>query len=374
MLVLPAIVIVPATSGAQLPSRVSTNGGSLEAGFASTTIDGYSRSSLSDIASSIWGAAGRFSAVGDATVTRFASGNVSAYGEAHGAVSLSSNPGNFSELSIDAGGGSYRGRTASRYVETSLLFGSAPGDARRAGWFEASVGRARQTTALTTARGTVGASARSQDASIAGTLSYSVVSSSRYADVAVSTRWAPFGTSMSGPRFEAGADAGVRVANNIPGRTAWLAGTAALQISDPVSLVAYAGAQPSDPMRGTTGFAFSSVALRVRFGAHAAAGPTEHTSVPGAATSVSGEVADGERVITVILAHSSKVEIMGDFTDWLPVEMSSAGHGVWQIRVKIGQGSHRMNLRSNAGPWLSPPGLPVAADDFDGTVGILVVR
>jgi len=74
---------------AQFPARLDSDGGLFEAGIASATIDGYARSSLSDLAASLWGVRSRLSGIGSASVTRFGSGNVAAYGELHGAAALS---------------------------------------------------------------------------------------------------------------------------------------------------------------------------------------------------------------------------------------------------------------------------------------------
>ncbi|MFI5239584.1 MAG: hypothetical protein ACHQQP_07210, partial [Gemmatimonadales bacterium] len=230
--VLPVIVSFPVVALAQSPLRVTTDGGLLEAGFASTTIDGYARSSLSAVASSLWGARDRISGAGTGTVTRFASGNASAYGEASGAFALSSDPRNLSSLRVDFGGGAYRGRASSQYAAASGLVGrssAAAGHAAvRAAWAQATIGRVGGAEISNTVRATVGAWARSEAATISGTLSYSGVASHRYVDVTASAQWSPFGRPGSGPRLLAGADGGVRIAANMPGRSAWLAGTAAI--------------------------------------------------------------------------------------------------------------------------------------------------
>jgi len=33
-----------------------------------------------------------------------------------------------------------------------------------------------------------------------------------------------------------------------------------------------------------------------------------------------------------------------------------------------------MNVRVNGDSWTAPPGLPAANDDFNGTVGLVVIR
>jgi hypothetical protein len=90
---------------------------------------------------------------------------------------------------------------------------------------------------------------------------------------------------------------------------------------------------------------------------------------------VAGDVnADGSRTLTIGLPAAQTVELMGDFTDWRPVPMTRALNGTWVARVALSPGSHRVNVRMDAGPWRTPPGLPVAPDDFGGLVGLLVIH
>lgn len=362
----------PSLARAQFPARLDSDGGLFEAGIASATIDGYARSSLSDLAASLWGVRSRLSGIGSASVTRFGSGNVSAYGELHGAAALSPDEHNLASIRLDGGGGSYHGRTSSRYVETSVVLGRKTGSGSGAGWIAAGLGSAGDVMMHGTAHGEVGGALIAPSAMIDAVLRYATVASWRYADAEVHAQWAPLMRRRSGiARLAVGVDAGMRIASPFPGRQAWLAGTGTLRIAGPVSLVGYAGAQPADPMRGTPGVAFTSVALRFS--------PTAGRTVPVAsavvarATSVSAEGADGRRVVTVRLAGAGSVELMGDITAWLPVAMDRVAPGVWQARLLIDEGSHRLNVRADSGAWGPPPGLPVSDDEFGGRVGILVV-
>jgi len=46
---------------------------------------------------------------------------------------------------------------------------------------------------------------------------------------------------------------------------------------------------------------------------------------------------------------------------------------VWETVLDLRAGAHRVNLRVNGDSWVAPPGLPTADDDFNGTVGLIVV-
>jgi hypothetical protein len=82
---------------------------------------------------------------------------------------------------------------------------------------------------------------------------------------------------------------------------------------------------------------------------------------------------DSLRVVIVRQPAASRVEIVGDFTDWEPVEMAGAPNGEWRIERVIAPGPHRMAIRVDGGPWRVPSNLPHVADDFGGEVGIVIV-
>lgn len=363
----------PVSSLAQRESRVSSNGGLFDAGFASLTVDGYARSSLTDVASSLWGATGRLSGIGTASIARFESGHATGYGEVHGSVALSPDTGNLAAFKLDGGGGSYRGRASSGYVETSIVLGRSARGGATAAWLHAGVGAVSGSASHHTAHTAAGASVRSGSAIFDVALNVVGVASTRYADAVMNAQWALFRNGpLEGARFVAGIGAGMRSGGDVGGRRAWLNGSATLRVGGPVSLVAYAGAQPSDAIRGTPGVAFTSMSMRIALGALAVSRSPLEAKIPQA-TSVSTEGSDGRRVVTVLLPQAQSVELMGDFTDWRPVVMTRSTSGIWQARVTLSQGSHRMNVRSDSEPWATPPGLPVAPDDFGGSVGILLV-
>ena len=65
---------------------------------------------------------------------------------------------------------------------------------------------------------------------------------------------------------------------------------------------------------------------------------------------------------------------MGDFTDWTATPLEERGDGTWELERFISPGVHRVNLRIDGGPWIVPPGLSSARDEFGGEVGLLVVQ
>lgn len=69
-----------------------------------------------------------------------------------------------------------------------------------------------------------------------------------------------------------------------------------------------------------------------------------------------------------------RVELMGDFTDWLPIEMQGIGPGHWRSRLLIVPGMHFVNVRYDGGPWQPPPGTRIVTDEFERLTGVVVVE
>jgi hypothetical protein len=345
-----------------------------EGDVASIKIDGYARASLTDLASSLWGTNGRFSGIGTASLARFETASMTGYGELHGSFALSSDRRNISAIRADAGGGAYRGETSSRYGEASLTLGRSSARGAAAGWLDAGVGRVDAVSTLTTSHVRLGASIQAAAVMLGGEIGTVASGSLRYSEAVMHVQLAPFRSGDSGvPRLVIGGDGGVRSSDDLQGRHAWAMGVATVRLGGPVSLVGYAGAQPPDPTRGTLGAAYSSIGLRVALGESAVTHVPAVTSSVSHGTSVSGAAGDGRRMISISLDSVRSVEIMGDFTEWLPVTMTRSTTGKWQVRVPLEQGSHRVEVRADSGAWVPAPGLPVAADEFGGRVGILVV-
>ncbi len=375
LLALPAGACAPEALRAQLAPRTATKGALFEGGIASIKVDGYALATLTNLASSLWGGTGRFSGVGTANVARFETGSTTGYGELHGSFALSSDRRNISVIRADAGGGAYRGEASSRYGETSLTLGRSSATGSAAGWLDAGVGRVDAVSTRNTSHVRIGGSIRSASAMLGAEVGTLASGSIRYNEAVVHAQVAPFGSDPSGAaRVVIGGDGGIRSSDDLKGRRAWAMGAATVQLFGPVSIVGYAGAQPADPTRGTLGAAYTSVGLRIALGpSDATAGSPAIPTAPHG-TSVSAVADDGRRMISVVLQNARTVEIMGDFTSWLPVPMTRSATGKWQVRIPLAEGSHRLEVRADSGSWVPAPGLPVAADEFGGSVGILVVQ
>jgi len=80
------------------------------------------------------------------------------------------------------------------------------------------------------------------------------------------------------------------------------------------------------------------------------------------------------RVVRVRAPASERVEIMADFTDWLPVALVRTPEGFWETTLPVGRGSHRLNVRLDGGDWLVPTNVARITDEFGGVVGLVLVR
>ena len=80
------------------------------------------------------------------------------------------------------------------------------------------------------------------------------------------------------------------------------------------------------------------------------------------------------RVVRVRAPASERVEIMADFTDWLPVALVRTPEGFWEITLPVIRGSHRLNVRLDGGDWVVPTNVARITDEFGGVVGLVLVR
>jgi 1,4-alpha-glucan branching enzyme len=81
----------------------------------------------------------------------------------------------------------------------------------------------------------------------------------------------------------------------------------------------------------------------------------------------------GTYVVTVAVPSARTVEISGDFNEWRPLSLRETRPDVWEATVPIAPGTYHVNMRVNGASWVAPPGLSETSDDFNGTVGLLVV-
>jgi hypothetical protein len=203
----------------------------------------------------------------------------------------------------------------------------------------------------------------------------------RQLDLVGAIRW-------TGPKIELEARAGARPwaqnPESVSGGFTEAYGeiTAVVPLSQRLAVSLGGGKYPSDPVRQVVGARYLSAGFRVRaFGRPARSVPVHTTGVlrgPLAPTEESGPqleiVGSAERrTLRVRATDATSVELMGDFTDWVPVRLAQVAPALWEISLAVPAGVHRVNIRLNGGPWSAPGGARLERTEFGDVVGIVVV-
>jgi hypothetical protein len=166
---------------------------------------------------------------------------------------------------------------------------------------------------------------------------------------------------------------GARFAASGLDQTMWAQLRGVYAISTRFALIAGAASEPADPLLGWERRSSATLGVRVLdVAAPKLRPPAEVRPTPAAfqLLAVRGE----RHLIRVRAPHAYTVEISADFTEWQPVALTRASPDWWQANVDIPAGTHHVNVRVNGDRWTAPPGLPAVKDEFNGTVGLLVVE
>ena len=154
-----------------------------------------------------------------------------------------------------------------------------------------------------------------------------------------------------------------------PGGWVQLRGT--LPVSPRAAVVASFGRSPSVPEQNLPSAPFATLALRV-----SPFGPRRTMQIPSRVGAARFVVlgTSSPRLLRLTGVSAQRIEIMGDFTNWSPLALHSVGGDVWEATLPIAPGAHRVVIRMDGGEWQSPPDVPVAADEFRGAVGVVLVE
>jgi hypothetical protein len=194
---------------------------------------------------------------------------------------------------------------------------------------------------------------------------------SRVTDLTGSFRW-------NLDRFEVAGELGTRVgstADVASNSKNWLSGTFTMWLAPRAAFVVGGGTQPSNPARGIPARTFGTVGMMF-----ASAWPSK-SSVPVSDVNLARiaffeakPIEAGMQKIVVRVARVESVDVMGDFSDWTPLTMVRRGRDLWELSVPLTPGRHQINIRTDGGKWVAPPGLPKISDMFSGEVGVLIVK
>lgn len=153
----------------------------------------------------------------------------------------------------------------------------------------------------------------------------------------------------------------------------WGQAAATVGVSSRLSLVGSVGRAPSRAWAGIPGARFASLGVRIAPASLSRPQAPVHVQ-PSASRFVVRPAETGTYVVTISVPAARTVELSGDFNSWHPVSLKETRPDVWEVTVPLAPGTYHVNMRVNGASWIAPPGLSQAADDFNGTVGLLVVR
>lgn len=198
-----------------------------------------------------------------------------------------------------------------------------------------------------------------------------------------------FAVAWSGARIDVGGTFGARAGNSLPqlgGRAkTWGSGSATLWLTRMLAVVGSVGTYPSDLTQGFPSGRFATLSLRLAARGQRAPDATEAVAVESTAntgsTTSTGSITDfrharagANQTLWFHAPGASSVEVMGDFSNWVPLQLVRTSGGWWTVTLPIRPGMYEMNVRADRGPWEVPPGLVQLTDEFGGSVGVLTVR
>lgn len=190
------------------------------------------------------------------------------------------------------------------------------------------------------------------------------------------TRWsdAEAALSWTSGRFAADLVLGSRPAIDVFPRARWARFATTIQLASQFAFVAAVGAQPAQIALGIPPTHFATIALNVAPPRRRPTSDVLHPTATAAAPFSVRRDDAGRYVLTLRMPAAHRVEVSGDFDGWEPIDLRETQPGMWSGTLAIAPGTYHMNVRVDGGRWSAPPGTTTVDDDFNGTVGIVVVR
>ncbi|WP_148306473.1 glycogen-binding domain-containing protein [Gemmatirosa kalamazoonensis] len=376
-----AVVTFPIESS-PLAAQHAQVTGSLDVGAASVAYDEFLRSSVATLSPAFRVEAGRASFVARGAYSQFLeTGNYSFEGTLAASVMSPAVWKARGELFATASNTRYS-RLGDSAATNLLAVGRVHiAEADRGLWLGTGFGVVTQGFNLPDdlVQADVGGWWRSGEATLTAQALPTRVGSLKYADFIVGARWSP-------PRAEVTATAGYRQGAVSTGVSRWAEIGGTYWLMSHLALIGGAGVFPTELWRGLPGGRYASAAVRIATHAPRASDPARvaeltqpyelgrlRPSASAAQFTVLTEP-NGTRTLRLRAPGATAVELIGDFTDWLPTPLVSSGNGTFTLNVFLSPGIHRVNVRLDGGPWVAPPGISKVRDAYGGEVGLLVVQ
>ena len=181
-------------------------------------------------------------------------------------------------------------------------------------------------------------------------------------DTAITDRVAQ--ASVSRGRFALFGTLGIRT--EAAGSYAFGGGRAAVALSRMVSLFAAVESYPANPLLETPGGRAVSVGVVL--------GGATRVSRP-AGPEPRGLPAPGRGLtrLSIRAPDAGRVEVAGDWNQWVPMELARAEEGVWYVDLRIPPGRYRHAFRIDGREWRIPEGVAAVNDGFGGKSAWLLV-
>lgn len=287
------------------------------------------------------------------------------------------------ELSGAAGASRYVDEPGSAHVLARARFHFFA--ERAGGWVGATTGASFDGSAEVPVELALGAWSIRERFALVGTLAGTWLGNTRHLDILGAARWTRGGLELearAGAR--AWAKSGGRVGEAPSG--VWGEVSALVPLAARIALELSGGNYLSDPVRRVLGARYITAGFRLAvagadrspvplMGSALVAAVREH-SASGSTPEARLEIAPSGQLhaFRVHMAGAASIELMGDFTDWQTVALKQIGTGIWEVRLSVTPGVHRLNIRIDGGQWLVPAGARPEQGEFGGVVGVVVVR
>lgn len=161
-------------------------------------------------------------------------------------------------------------------------------------------------------------------------------------------------------------------ATNQPNET-WGRLESSFALGPDVALITSTGIRPSSAAYGIARSRFVELGFRVS--PSALRRPRLPSGVrPTAAAFQIEEAEHGTRRLRIRVPSARSVELSGDFTNWQPISLRHVDGDQWETTLAIAPGMHRVVIRVDGDAWTTPPGIASVQDEFQGTVGVIVIK
>lgn len=182
----------------------------------------------------------------------------------------------------------------------------------------------------------------------------------------------------------------LRTGEGIVGKTTWGGISASWPIFGGAYIALSIGSYPVDLLQSLPGGRYAALSMRVppRGWTTRSRQPVPRMPVvppppsrPELPTQYPLAIAVGEpydslylREVRVWAPGNPQVELLADFTEWVPVPLVRQAAGDWLGYYRIPPGARRVNLRLNGLDVVVPLNVSAIEDEFAGKVGVLIVK